>query len=114
MKAVQRLGILQLAIDAAESAQASDSLARRWGFDNAPRCGARNRRRLPCQSPAMHGKRRRRLHGGKSTGARTPEGLERIRRAVTKHGFYAQAAKAERRHARELVRQAKAMLRSRL
>jgi hypothetical protein len=36
------------------------------------------------------------LHGGKSTGPRTPEGIERIRRAVTKHGRYSQAAKAEK------------------
>jgi hypothetical protein len=28
------------------------------------------------------------LHGGKSTGPRTPEGVERIRRAQTKHGHY--------------------------
>ena len=27
-----------------------------------------------------------RLHGGKSTGARTPKGLERVRRARLKHG----------------------------
>jgi hypothetical protein len=29
-----------------------------------------------------------RLHGGKSTGPRTAEGLERMRRAKTKHGAY--------------------------
>jgi hypothetical protein len=29
-----------------------------------------------------------RLHGGKSTGPRTPEGLERMRKAKTKHGLY--------------------------
>ena len=29
-----------------------------------------------------------RLHGGKSTGPRTAEGLERMRRAKTKHGLY--------------------------
>jgi hypothetical protein len=28
------------------------------------------------------------MHGGKSTGPRTAEGLERMRRAKTKHGMY--------------------------
>jgi hypothetical protein len=40
------------------------------------------------------------LHGGKSTGARTPEGLERIRKAVTKHDYYTAEAKAARVKAR--------------
>jgi hypothetical protein len=31
-----------------------------------------------------------RLHGGLSTGPQTAEGLERIRKAVTKHGRYSQ------------------------
>jgi hypothetical protein len=36
-----------------------------------------------------------RLHGGKSTGPRTPEGLQRSRRANWKHGRFSQEAKAE-------------------
>jgi hypothetical protein len=36
------------------------------------------------------------LHGGKSTGPRTAEGLERSRRANWKHGYYSREAKAER------------------
>jgi hypothetical protein len=36
------------------------------------------------------------LHGGKSTGPRTPEGLERSRRANWKHGHFSREAKAER------------------
>ena len=41
-----------------------------------------------------------RLHGGKSTGPRTPEGLENSRRANRKHGHYSAEAKAERLEAR--------------
>ena len=41
-----------------------------------------------------------RFHGGKSTGPRTPEGLERSKRANLKHGHYSREAKAERRRAR--------------
>ncbi len=41
-----------------------------------------------------------RLHGGKSTGPRTPEGLANSRRANRKHGHYSAEAKAERTGAR--------------
>jgi hypothetical protein len=30
------------------------------------------------------------MHGGKSTGPRTPEGLARMRRAKTRHGSYSE------------------------
>jgi hypothetical protein len=52
----------------------------------------------------MHGKRRCRLHGGHSTGARTPEGLEQIRLANTKHGLYSAEVVELRRGARQLIR----------
>jgi hypothetical protein len=35
-----------------------------------------------------------RLHGGKSTGPRTPEGLERMRQSKFKHGKYSKEMKA--------------------
>jgi len=54
-------------------------------FLAAPRCGARARSGGNCRQPAMRNGRCR-FHGGKSTGARTPEGLERIRRARLRHG----------------------------
>ena len=41
-----------------------------------------------------------RLHGGKSTGPRTPEGLARSRRASWEHGFFSAGAIATRREAR--------------
>jgi hypothetical protein len=78
-------------------------------FSTARRCGAKTRGGTPCQCPAMANSRCR-LHGGLSTGARTPEGIERIRRAVTKHGRYTAAAKAERQDYRELLERCRAML----
>jgi hypothetical protein len=45
-----------------------------------------------------------RWHGGCSTGARTPEGLERARRASWKHGQRSAAALAANRAVRELRR----------
>ena len=50
------------------------------------RCLAKTRRSTPCQKAALKGKTRCRLHGGKSTGPRTPEGKARVAAAHTKHG----------------------------
>jgi len=44
-------------------------------------CGAKTRKGTPCRCKSEPGKRRCKFHGGKSTGARTPEGIERIREA---------------------------------
>jgi hypothetical protein len=73
----------------------ADASARRRGrlrhgnpsgdFLAAPRCGAKTRAGCPCRQPAMANGRCR-LHGGKSTGARTAEGLARCRTATLVHG----------------------------
>jgi hypothetical protein len=54
----------------------------------APRCGARTRQNQPCRAPAVRGRRRCRMHGGRSTGPRTPEGNALSARARWKHGRY--------------------------
>lgn len=69
----------------------------------APRCGAKTRKGTPCQAPAMHNGRCR-MHGGLSTGPRTPEGLERCRRANWKTGKYSAEAKRGRRVMRTAIR----------
>jgi len=46
----------------------------------APRCGARTRAGHACRSPAIHGRARCRMHGGKGSGA--PRG----NRNAWKHG----------------------------
>ena len=70
------------------------------------RCGARTRIGAACQSPAMPNGRCR-MHGGKSTGPRTTEGLERMRRAKTRHGIYTE----EHRHLMRMIRGLGAMAR---
>jgi hypothetical protein len=65
----------------------------------SPRCGARTRAGAPCRSPAMPNGRCR-MHGGCSTGPRTPEGLQRIVKARTVHGAYG----AQMRELRRLMR----------
>ena len=76
---------------------------------NAPRCGAKTRSGTPCKSPAMANGRCR-MHGGKSTGARTPEGLERSRKANFKHGLYSAEVIEECRLMRQLLRDSRETL----
>jgi hypothetical protein len=52
------------------------------------------------------------MHGGCSTGAKTAEGIERIRAARTKHGRYSAASIARRRAARQAIRTIRELLRS--
>ena len=66
--------------------------------DLAARCGARTRAGTACRAPALRGRRRCRLHGGLSTGPRTPEGLQRSRRARWKHGGYSWERRVEHLH----------------
>ena len=80
-------------------------------FTMLPRCGAKAKSRggAPCQRAAMANGRCR-LHGGLSTGPKTPEGIERIRRAKTKHGRRSKRAKAERASYRDLLRACRELL----
>jgi hypothetical protein len=63
------------------------------------RCGAKTRSNCPCRAPAMANGRCR-MHGGPSTGPRTPEGLARSRRANWKTGKYSAENKASLRFLR--------------
>jgi hypothetical protein len=80
--------------------------------NQAPRCGAKARTTgLACRAPAMANGRCR-MHGGRSTGPRTPEGLAGLAAARTTHGLYAQAGpdaeiRAEIRHARVVGRRSR-------
>jgi hypothetical protein len=60
-------------------------------------------------APAMSNGRCR-LHGGKSTGPRTLEGLERSKKANWKHGYYSAEAIAERRYMSLLLRESRALI----
>jgi hypothetical protein len=44
------------------------------------------------------------MHGGKSTGPRTPEGLERSRKGNWRHGVFSAEAETRRREARLALR----------
>jgi hypothetical protein len=72
--------------------------------NSSPRCGAKNRQGKPCQAPAMRGKKRCRLHGGKSTGPKTTEGLERSRTSRLRHGLYSKNFEKEKKDLQALTK----------
>jgi hypothetical protein len=71
-------------------------------------CGAKARtnNHKPCRQPAMANGRCR-LHGGLSTGPKTPEGKQKARQAVLKHGFYTKVCIEERREMYYLLKKYK-------
>jgi len=68
------------------------------------RCGAKTRRGTACLKPALKGKTRCQLHGGKASGARTIAGLQRLSDAQLRHGKYTKDKLAAQRHAAEVGR----------
>ena len=74
------------------------------------RCGAKTRRGTDCRRPAYKKNGRCGLHGGLSTGAKTPEGLQRISEANLKHGRYTKDKLIRKRQAAEVGRECKAKL----
>ncbi|WP_082179867.1 HGGxSTG domain-containing protein [Asticcacaulis sp. AC402] len=74
-----------------------------WNISRAHlsrRCGAKTRSGKPCQSPAVSGKARCRMHGGKSPGAPVGRANGRYR-----HGIYTKACQDDLRRIREIVRE---------
>ena len=74
------------------------------------RCGARTRRGTDCRRPAYKKNGRCGLHGGKSAGACTPEGLQRLSEANLKHGRYTKDKLERKRRAIKVGRKVKAEL----
>ena len=61
--------------------------ATRFGPDwPGRRCDAKTRAGGACQNPAIGGRTRCKLHGGKSTGPTTVKGQEKVRMASLRHG----------------------------
>jgi len=72
---------------------------------SSPRCGAKTRSGKPCMSPAVHGKKRCRMHGG-APGSGAPSGNKN----ALKHGLYTREAIEERRQLRTLMRQSRLLI----
>jgi uncharacterized protein YjcR len=71
------------------------------------RCGAKTRKGGSCKSPAVHGKKRCRMHGGASG-----SGAPKENKNALKHGFFTKDAIEERKHLRALVRGSRKFLRN--
>ena len=71
----------------------------------SPRCGAKTRPGGSCRSPAVHGKRRCRMHGG-APGSGAPRGNQNARR----HGLFTGDAIAERKQIGALLGEARKLL----
>jgi len=69
------------------------------------RCEARTRRGTLCQRPGNKINGRCRLHGGRSTGPRTKEGLARLAESKVTHGRTTAAERVKARHRAEVGRQ---------
>jgi len=72
---------------------------------SSQRCGAKTRSGKPCRSPAVHGKRRCRMHGG-APGSGAPRGNKNAKR----HGLYTHEAISQRRQLGELMRQSRKLI----
>jgi hypothetical protein len=69
------------------------------------RCGAKTRSGHACRSPAVHGKKRCRMHGGAQG-----SGAPRANRNARKHGLFTRDAIAERRRIQALLGEARKFL----
>lgn len=75
-------------------------LGRGWRFgDSWPgqRCLAKTRRGTKCRRPAYKKSGKCHLHGGASSGPKTQQGIENIKKAQTTHGNFSKEAIKERK-----------------
>jgi uncharacterized protein YjcR len=72
----------------------------------SPRCGAKTRQGTPCRAPAVKGKKRCRMHGG-AQGSGAPRGNQN----ALKHGAFTKEALERRGAMRDLIREARKLLR---
>lgn len=69
------------------------------------RCEARTRRGTLCQRPGNKFNGRCKLHGGRSTGPRTAEGIARLAASKTTHGRTTKHERAKAKHRAVVGRQ---------
>jgi uncharacterized protein YjcR len=70
------------------------------------RCGAKTRKGGLCKSPAVHGKKRCRMHGGAHG-----SGAPKENKNALKHGLFTKQAIEQRKHRQALLRQSRSLLR---
>jgi hypothetical protein len=83
----------------------SDHIRNTGPMAASPRCGAKTRAGGACRSPAVHGRKRCRMHGG-TPGSGAPKANQNAR----KHGLFTRDAIAERRRIHALLGEARKLL----
>lgn len=76
------------------------------------RCEARTRRGTLCKRPGSKQNGKCRLHGGRSTGPKTEQGLARLTASKITHGQTTAANRAKAKHRAEVGRQVRAELKA--
>ena len=93
----------------------SIGLGTRFGVNwPGKRCLAKTRRGTPCQKPAITGKGRCQLHGGRSTGPKTAEGLKKLAELNTVHGQRTKDRRAEAKALATAKKEIEAQLKDRI
>ena len=81
----------------------------KFNIKDTKKCGAKTRAKTSCKSPAMKNGRCR-MHGGKSTGARTQTGIQKIKETNFKHGLYTKENLEFKRDAADFLKMSKRLL----
>ena len=82
-------------------------------MDTLPICKAKSKQSgRQCKNFATKGKQVCRIHGGKSTGAKTPKGKQRLKMASWKHGMRSKETLQEAREIRAFIKQSKQLIAS--
>jgi len=80
-------------------------------MDSVPICKAKSKQSgQQCRNFATKGKEVCRIHGGKSSGAKTREGVVRLKKANWKHGLYSKEAIEERKSFKAMLAQHKDLI----
>jgi hypothetical protein len=80
-------------------------------MDTLPICKAKSKQSgQQCKNFATSGKLVCRIHGGKSTGARTSMGKYRQKTVSWKHGLRSKEAVEEARHVRGIIKECKQLI----
>jgi hypothetical protein len=89
----------------AGSAGMSDHIRNTGPMLASPRCGAKTRCGDACRSPAVHGKKRCRMHGGAER-----SGAPKANQNARKHGLFTRNAIAEREQIQTLLGETRRLL----
>jgi hypothetical protein len=80
-------------------------------MDTLPQCNAKSKQSgYRCKNFSVKGKKVCWIHGGKSSGPKSQQGVEKIRNLKTKHGVYTRNAVEDRIQFRKFLQEADEML----